>query len=195
MTTTKAFVALALLLLVTMVCAAAPQGNRWTAEQIAELSSLSLRELGAVPADPTNRVADDPQAAELGKRLFFDTRLSANGRVSYGTCHDPEREFQDGTPLAKGVGQPAAARCRLRQRPTARSSSGTAARTASGRRRWGRWKVRSSMAAHARRLRTSSPSTTALITNGSSVRFPTWLAFPQSQGRLMILRRGRRGRA
>jgi cytochrome c peroxidase len=103
--TTKALVAFALLLLVTMVSAAAPHGDGWSAKQIAELSSLSLRNLGGVPVDPTNRVADDARAAELGERLFFDTRLSANGRVSCGTCHDPNREFQDGIPLGKGVGE------------------------------------------------------------------------------------------
>jgi cytochrome c peroxidase len=49
-------------------------------------------------------VADDPRAAELGRQLFFDTRLSANGRVACATCHKPDQEFQDGTPLANGVG-------------------------------------------------------------------------------------------
>lgn len=77
---------------------------RWSAEEIAQLQSMSLAELEPLPADPTNRVADDPRAVVLGKRLFFDTRLSSNGKVSCATCHDPRREFQDGTPLAKGVG-------------------------------------------------------------------------------------------
>ncbi|MBC8085716.1 MAG: methylamine utilization protein, partial [Phycisphaerae bacterium] len=31
-------------------------------------------------------------------------KLSANGKVSCATCHEPSRDFQDGTPLAKGVG-------------------------------------------------------------------------------------------
>ena len=57
-----------------------------------------------VPADPTNRFSDDPRAAALGERLFFDTRLSADGKVSCGTCHQPQREFQDGAALATGVG-------------------------------------------------------------------------------------------
>ena len=87
-----------------MASAAAPRGDRWTDEEVAQLSSMSLRELGPAPADPTNRVADDPHAAEFGRQLFFDTRLSANGQVSCATCHIPEKEFQDGTPLAKGVG-------------------------------------------------------------------------------------------
>jgi cytochrome c peroxidase len=103
--TNRALVVSALLVLVTMAVAAAPREDRWSAGQIAELASLTLGELGALPADPTNRVANDRHAAELGERLFFDTRLSANGRVSCGTCHDPRREFQDGTPLATGVGE------------------------------------------------------------------------------------------
>lgn len=101
--TNTALVVFGWLLLVTMLSAAAPRGERWSAEQIAELGSMSLRALGALPADPTNRVADDPHAAALGERLFFDARLSGNGRVSCGTCHDPEREFQDGIPLGRGV--------------------------------------------------------------------------------------------
>jgi cytochrome c peroxidase len=91
-------------LFITMVSAAAPRGDRWSEEERALVSSLSLGELGPAPADPTNRVADDPGAAELGRRLFFDTRLSANGEVSCATCHVPEKGFQDGLPLAKGVG-------------------------------------------------------------------------------------------
>ncbi|HET9360691.1 MAG TPA: cytochrome-c peroxidase, partial [Vicinamibacterales bacterium] len=58
---------------------------------------------GPAPADPTNRVADDPRAADFGRRLFFDSRLSANGQVSCATCHIPDRVFQDGLPLAKGL--------------------------------------------------------------------------------------------
>jgi cytochrome c peroxidase len=104
MTTNKVLVALALVLAITMVSAAAPRGDRWTTEEAGLLSSLSLRELGPPPGDPTNRVADDPRAAEFGRKVFFDTRLSANGQVSCATCHIPEKEFQDGTPLAKGVG-------------------------------------------------------------------------------------------
>ena len=104
MTTNKALIAAVLLLVVTMVSAAAPREDRWTEEEIAQLSGLSLRELGPAPADPTNRVADDRRAAEFGRKLFFDTRLSANGQVSCATCHNPDKEFQDGTPLARGIG-------------------------------------------------------------------------------------------
>ena len=37
--------------------------------------------------------------------LFFDTGLSSNGKVACATCHQPEKWFTDGLPLAKGVGQ------------------------------------------------------------------------------------------
>jgi cytochrome c peroxidase len=93
---------LAMLLALTSV--AATRGDRWSGEQIEELQTLSLAELEPLAADPTNRVADDPRAVALGHRLFFDTRLSANGKVSCATCHLPDREFQDGTALASGVG-------------------------------------------------------------------------------------------
>lgn len=51
--------------------------------------------LPELPKDPSNQVADDPRAARLGKKLFFDTRLSSNGR-SCATCHDPSLRFTDG---------------------------------------------------------------------------------------------------
>ena len=64
------------------------------------LESLRIENLPPVPPDPSNAVADDPRAAELGHRLFFDTRLSRNGQVSCATCHQPEQHFTDR--LAKG---------------------------------------------------------------------------------------------
>jgi cytochrome c peroxidase len=83
---------------------ASPDSPRWSPEQLATLRSLSLANLGPLPGDASNRFADDSRAASLGKALFFDTRLSANGKVSCATCHVPSKEFQDGTPLAHGVG-------------------------------------------------------------------------------------------
>ena len=57
-----------------------------------------------VPADPTNRVADDPRAAEFGRALFFDEGLSGNGNVSCATCHRPELHFTDGLERSEGIG-------------------------------------------------------------------------------------------
>lgn len=78
--------------------------EQWTPEQKTMLASLSLASLGPLPADPSNRVADDPAAQAFGKQLFFDARLSGNGKVSCATCHLPQLGFVDSTPLAHGVG-------------------------------------------------------------------------------------------
>lgn len=90
--------------LATLLLCAGPRPNGWTAEDIASVSDLSLSGLEPLRPDPTNRHADDDAAAALGKSLFFDTAFSANGRVSCGSCHQPGRQFQDGTPLGHGVG-------------------------------------------------------------------------------------------
>ncbi len=99
-----AAVVAAVILAITLTAFAATRGERWSAEEVETLRGMTLSALEPLPADPTNRVADDPRAVQLGQRLFFDTRLSSNGKVSCATCHVPDREFQDGTPLAKGVG-------------------------------------------------------------------------------------------
>jgi cytochrome c peroxidase len=83
---------------------ALPVGSRWSDEERETLRSLSLASLDPLPPDPSNRYADDPRAAALGEALFFDARLSGNGRVSCATCHVPTKDFQDGKPLGEGVG-------------------------------------------------------------------------------------------
>ena len=45
-----------------------------------------------------------PAKVELGRRLFFDPRLSADGTISCASCHKPERGFADGLPVAEGIG-------------------------------------------------------------------------------------------
>lgn len=54
-------------------------------------------------SDPTNRASGRASAAALGRRLFFEPRLSGNGRVSCASCHDPARAFADGVPRARGL--------------------------------------------------------------------------------------------
>ena len=100
---------LAVLLAAALVFAAAlyalsGESGRWTRDERELLRSLSLASLGPLPADASNRYADDPRAAALGRELFFDTRLSGDGTVSCATCHVPSRDFQDGKPLAEGAG-------------------------------------------------------------------------------------------
>jgi cytochrome c peroxidase len=106
--TRRAMVAPALLATILSSAAAVygfTGGERgWSAEERATLRSLSLSSLGALPADPSNRYADDSTAARLGHQLFFDARLSGTGTVSCASCHMPDQSFQDGRALGKGVG-------------------------------------------------------------------------------------------
>jgi cytochrome c peroxidase len=104
---------------VVALAAAAPLGNtfaaestarvtrlrdRWNAAELGVLASLRLSELPPTPKDPSNAVETSPAAIDLGRRLFNDVRLSRNGAVSCATCHDPEKQFQDGLPVGRGVG-------------------------------------------------------------------------------------------
>jgi cytochrome c peroxidase len=50
--------------------------------------------------------ADNPITTEklaLGRRLFVEARLSADGRTSCASCHQPARAFTDGQRVARGV--------------------------------------------------------------------------------------------
>ena len=40
---------------------------------------------------------------ELGRRLFFDRRLSRDGSIACASCHDPERAYSDRREVAVGV--------------------------------------------------------------------------------------------
>ena len=57
------------------------------------------------PPNPTNRVADDPQAAKLGQMLFFDERFSKDGTVACATCHSPFHGFADVEATSLGAGR------------------------------------------------------------------------------------------
>jgi cytochrome c peroxidase len=49
---------------------------------------------------------DDPLTAEkvaLGRKLFFDKRLSRDQTLSCASCHDPQRAYTDGRTLAEGI--------------------------------------------------------------------------------------------
>ncbi len=78
--------------------------DEWNENEIAILKSLWLKSLPNLPDDPSNSVANSKLAAEFGKKLFFDTRLSANGKVSCATCHQAERQFTDGLKKAIAIG-------------------------------------------------------------------------------------------
>jgi cytochrome c peroxidase len=60
----------------------------------------NLRALPAVPVPADNQ--QEAAKIELGKKLFFDTRLSLDRASSCATCHSPEKAFADGLPRSKG---------------------------------------------------------------------------------------------
>ena len=59
----------------------------------------------AVQADnnfgPVEAAKVDAKKAALGKRLFFDKRLSGDIAISCASCHDPEKGYSDGLALSK----------------------------------------------------------------------------------------------
>ncbi len=64
--------------------------------------------LGAVPTlasgqeiGPVQAPEFDAAKAELGKRLFFDRRLSGDAAIACATCHQPDKAFTDGLALSK----------------------------------------------------------------------------------------------
>ncbi len=64
---------------------------------------------------PPEVPADNPPTAakaELGQKLYFDTRLSTDGSVACASCHDPKHAFADprGKATSAGVGGAAGTR-------------------------------------------------------------------------------------
>ena len=63
---------------------------------------LQVPEGWSTPDFPEDNAPDDPRWA-LGRALFFDPRLSADGEVSCATCHLPERAFSAPEPVTPGA--------------------------------------------------------------------------------------------
>ena len=56
-----------------------------------------------VPPPAADTATLTPARIELGRRLFFDPRLSVNGNSACGACHRQEFAFTDGRPRAVGA--------------------------------------------------------------------------------------------
>jgi len=59
--------------------------------------AAKVPDIGPLPAVKINKAK-----AELGKRLFFDPRLSGDAAISCAHCHQPEKGFADGMALSDG---------------------------------------------------------------------------------------------
>src|SRR5687767_1527011 len=87
-------------MLAALLCLA--PATRGIAQEPAPFSESEIRALlahGPWPAparaDPTNPVSGKREAVAFGERVFFDSRMSGNGKFSCGTCHVPERNWTD----------------------------------------------------------------------------------------------------
>lgn len=82
--------------------------------QVQQLQKLALHsDLSKTPAGVDSvawaaSIPDDnqltPERVELGRKLYFDLRLSRDGTVSCATCHDVTRGFTDQRPTSEGIG-------------------------------------------------------------------------------------------
>lgn len=65
-------------------------------------SAVTVVATGSAMAQDPGPVAPievDADKAELGKRLFFDTRLSGDGELACASCHVPENGYSEGVAL------------------------------------------------------------------------------------------------
>jgi len=68
-----------------------------------------IRPLPASPLGIDQTLADlpeppTPERARLGRWLFYDARISANGSISCASCHRPENAFSEPTAVSTGIG-------------------------------------------------------------------------------------------
>jgi cytochrome c peroxidase len=73
------------------------------------LTTVSVHQLGPerLGPQPPVLIPDDNQQAPakilLGKKLYFDTRLSKDNTISCATCHDPAMGWSDAGPTSSGI--------------------------------------------------------------------------------------------
>lgn len=92
---------------------ASHHGEASVAEQESALDGLGLPADALAPpagVDASVWEASIPPGHEptaervaLGRKLYFDPRLSADGKVSCATCHDVTRGFTDHRPVSEGI--------------------------------------------------------------------------------------------
>lgn len=82
-------------------CARTPATPAWeVANPVVPLPAPPLgidKSFADLPEKPT------PERVRLGRWLFFDNRISADGTVSCSTCHRPEYGFSEPTPNSTGI--------------------------------------------------------------------------------------------
>jgi len=92
-----------LAVIIATTCLLMPAYGEWSKTELRVLRSLTLSSLSPLPDDPSNRVANNPKAIELGKKIFFDPRFSRDGNIACATCHEPNKYFTDQKRAGIGV--------------------------------------------------------------------------------------------
>jgi cytochrome c peroxidase len=83
------------------ICRAAEMDGFTAPSNLAELKS-QFRRPDAIPFPDDNPFT--PEAALLGRTLFFDARLSGSGSLSCASCHNPSFGWEDGLKFGHGEG-------------------------------------------------------------------------------------------
>lgn len=76
--------------------------------------------LACVSASASASATDMTPVAALGRKIFFDPALSASGKLSCGTCHDPKRAYGPAPGKAIAYGGPDMAQAGTRAVPSLR---------------------------------------------------------------------------
>ena len=68
--------------------------QHWPAPNVEK--GVYWKELGILPGSPIANMEDSLQAIiNLGKTLFFDTRLSSSNKISCASCYEPQKQWAD----------------------------------------------------------------------------------------------------
>ena len=86
---------------------AALQGESFTSGEYTTTLPLGLQ-AGAAYVPENNPISE--AKIDLGRKLYFDPRLSRDGTVSCASCHDPDKGFSDARPTSLGIGRQSGAR-------------------------------------------------------------------------------------
>jgi cytochrome c peroxidase len=75
-----------------------------TQQELTDLTAKAKSIFGALPAKMPGSENDNAELIALGKKLFFETKLSVNGTQSCNTCHDLNTRAGDfGSPVSPGA--------------------------------------------------------------------------------------------
>lgn len=75
----------------------------WSSSQINTISRFSFKHIPELSSDPSNQYLHNQDAIRLGRDLFNDARMSANGKVACASCHIKAMDFTDRRNVALGV--------------------------------------------------------------------------------------------